>query len=316
MYGLGVALPTHINITGHANGVPLRMAQLISIGQIIDNAFHLYQKHFTNYARIGAWLFLTVPLLIAANAVFPIIDNPITAAIVIGSITFVNTVLTILVGYFVSNSYVFSTDAYEEGKKSDPEAIRGLAWSRVGHVFVQGVLLALMLFLAVCLLLPGIGLFVASSLTENPGVVLPSLGTFLLFAGGAAAVGLVAWFGVIFAFAPFTLLLERRGIIESIKRAFALVRGRWWATMVRVMIPKLTMGVIVLFLQLIVIFFFFIISSGLAPLSAAIGETAVTVVVSALQQLAVIAVAAVTTPAFVIADYYVFKNLAATRRAS
>lgn len=292
------------------------MAQLISIGQIIDKTFHLYQKHFTSYVRIGAWLFLSIPLLVIANIIYPMISNPITAVIVIGSVTFINTVLTIIISYFVSNSYVFSTDAYEEGKKSDPETIRDAAWSRVGHVFVQGLLLALLLILAICLLLPGIGLLIASSLTETPSVVLPSLGMFLLFAGGVTAAGLVAWFSIVFAFAPFSLLLEKRGIIESIKRAFALVRGRWWAAMVRVMIPKLTMGVIVLFLQLLVIFFFFIFAAGLAPLSEAIGETAVTVIVSALQQLAVIGVAAVTTPAFIIADYYVFKDLAATRRAT
>lgn len=292
------------------------MAQLISIGQIIDKTFHLYQKHFISYVRIGVWLFLSVPLLILVNIIFPLIHDPLTSVIVVGAITLVNTVLTLIVSYFVSNALIFSTEAYEEGKKSNPQAIREAAWSRVGHVFVQGLLLALMLVLAMCLLIPGVGLLIVSSLTETESVVLPSLGMFLLFAGGVTAAALVAWFGVVFPFAPFSLLLERRGIVESIRHAFALVRGRWWATMVRVIVPKLTMGIIVLFLQLLIVFFFFIISAGLAPMSELIGENAVTVIMSALQQLAIIAVAAVSTPAFIIADYYVFKDLAATRRAT
>lgn len=292
------------------------MAQLISIGQIIDKTFHLYQKHFINYVRIGVWLFLSVPLLMLADIIFPLVSDPFTAIIMTGSVMLVNTVLTLIVGYFVSNAFVFSTDAYEEGKKSNPETIRANAWSRVGHAFVQGLLLALMLIAAVSLLLPGIGLFIASSYMEQPGVVLPALGMFLLFAGGVTATILVGWFSIVFALTPFTLLVERRGITESIRRAFALVRGRWWATMARILIPKLTMGVIVLFIQMLIMFFFFIISTGATPLSAFIGETTVTTIMSGLQNLAVIGVAAVTTPAFIIADYYVFKDLAATRRAS
>ncbi len=292
------------------------MAQLISIGQVIDNTFHLYQKHFGSYVRIGSWLFLSVPLFVLSTVLAPLMKDTVTAIFVIGGITVVNTILTIIVGYFVGNGFIFATDAYHEEKKSDPATLRQKAWSRVGAAFTQGILLALMLLGAACLVLPGVGLFVASTFMENPGVVVPALGMFLLFAGCVAAGLLVIWFAVIFAFAPMALIVEQRSVVDAIRRAFALVRGRWWATMIRVFIPKATLGIIIFFGQMLIVLFFFILTTGLAPVAETIGEGTVVIILAVLQQLAVIGVAAVTTSAFVIADYYVFRDLVATRRTT
>lgn len=292
------------------------MTQLITIGQIIDQTLHLYQKRFGSFVRIGAWLFLTLPLLVVAEAIALGTGGSLASIIALGAIVVINTIVAIILGYFVTNGLVFSTDAFVQGAVLDGDKLRHKAWSRVGGMFAQGLLLGLMLVGALLLMLPGIGAFVVTSFIENPGVVLPSLGMFLFFAGVAGALILVAWFGVIFPFAPFALLIEDRGIVPGIRRAFALVKGRWWATMVRVLVPKLTFGVIVLFGQLIIIVFVLVISAGLAPMVEIIGTSAVNIITSTLQQIAITAVAVVTTPAFIIADYYVFRNLVETRRGT
>lgn len=292
------------------------MPQMITIGQIIDKTLHLYQKHFTGYAQIGAALFFSVPLVIAASIAFPLIHDPLTAAIVSGSLTFVNFFVALFAGYFVNNGFIFATMAYDEEKKEDLPAFRNAARSRLLAAFLQGLVLFLMLLGAACLLLPGIVLFVATSFMDNAGVALPALGMFLLFAGGVTGVGLLAWFSVIFPFAPLALIVQKMKVVESVKAAFALVRGRWWSTMIRVLIPKLTFGAILVFVQIVIVFLFFVLSAALAPATEVIGETTAAILVASLQQIAVTAIAAITTPVFVIADFYVFSDLVATRRAS
>lgn len=289
------------------------MSQLISVGQIIDQTLHLYQKHFVNYVRIGAWLLLSMPLFIVINIVFPLVEESFSGMLVVAGIAMLNTVLAIMIGYFVTNQLIFTTETLDREKKLETKSLRRRAWSRVGAMFVQGVLLGIMLVAAALLLAPSLIIFMVGSWQNDLGVVLPSLGMFLFFAGGVGAFILIAWFAVIFPFAPFSLLLEERGIAEGIRRAFALVNGRWWSTMLRVFIPKLTFGVIIIFSQIIISIIATIIVTGMAPMTELIGATTVSIMSSTIQQFAFTAVAAVTTPALIIADYYVFQNLVATR---
>ena len=65
-----------------------------------------------------------------------------------------------------------------------------------------------------------------------------------------------------------------------------------------------------------IVYFFYVITAAMVPVSELIGQTATLIILYVLQTFAVIAVTAVTTPAFVIADYYVYNDLTATRNAS
>lgn len=294
------------------------MSQQISIGQIIDKTFHVYQKHFLAYAKHGMWLFVTLPLsiLILEPIVHLFSDNIFTIAIIVAIAMLVNFVVAIIMGNFVSNGFIFATDAFDKEKTVTQASLQKSAWSRLGAACGQSVVLFVILALAALLLIPGLGLFMSSSYTETPGVVLPALGMFLLFAGGVAALVLIVWFAVIFPFAPMKLIVERQGVFASIKGAFALVRGRWLATAVRVLIPKIVFGVIVAFVQIVVVFFFYVITAAMVPVSELIGESTAAILIYILQTAAVLAVTALTTPAFVIADYYVYRDLVATRNAS
>lgn len=60
-----------------------------------------------------------------------------------------------------------------------------------------------------------------------PGI-LATAGASLLVVGGLAAAAVVIWLWVLFSLAPPALMLERQGVIGSLRRSAKLVRGSWW----------------------------------------------------------------------------------------
>ncbi|KPI07007.1 hypothetical protein OV450_3641 [Actinobacteria bacterium OV450] len=59
-----------------------------------------------------------------------------------------------------------------------------------------------------------------------PGILLRNIGLGLV--GGLAAVPLVIWLGIKFSLASPALMLEKAGVITSLRRSSRLVRGSWW----------------------------------------------------------------------------------------
>ncbi|MEU8528649.1 MULTISPECIES: DUF7544 domain-containing protein [Streptomyces] len=62
-----------------------------------------------------------------------------------------------------------------------------------------------------------------------PGLLVGDAGGAALAAfGGIAAFGAIVWFTILFSLASPALMLERRGVVESLKRSAKLVKGSWW----------------------------------------------------------------------------------------
>ncbi|MEU7627246.1 hypothetical protein [Streptomyces hygroscopicus] len=81
------------------------------------------------------------------------------------------------------------------------------------------------------LLIPAIAVaIIAAGMT--PGLLLaaagvPSEGAALASLGGLAGAGVAAWLWVRFSLAPPALMLEKQGIVHSLRRSSKLVRGAW-----------------------------------------------------------------------------------------
>ncbi|WP_327283687.1 hypothetical protein [Streptomyces sp. NBC_01205] len=75
-------------------------------------------------------------------------------------------------------------------------------------------------------LLLGLGGAVLVAVLVLPGVLLHSIGLGLL--GGFAAVPLVIWLGIKFSLASPALMLEKGGVLTSLRRSSRLVQGSWW----------------------------------------------------------------------------------------
>jgi MFS family permease len=88
-----------------------------------------------------------------------------------------------------------------------------------------GVATLAMTISALALILP-IAPFVALASTDGPVALSVTLG----IVGGPLGLCLMIWLYVLFALAPPTVVIERRGIFSSLARARRLVRGKWWRT--------------------------------------------------------------------------------------
>ncbi|MEU9479777.1 glycerophosphoryl diester phosphodiesterase membrane domain-containing protein [Streptomyces sp. NPDC048191] len=69
-------------------------------------------------------------------------------------------------------------------------------------------------------------------------------GAALLALGMLAATIVVVWLGIRFYLAAPALMLERQGIVKSLKRSAKLVRGAWWRTFGIVLLTLLITGIV------------------------------------------------------------------------
>jgi hypothetical protein len=130
----------------------------------------------------------------------------------------------------------------------------------------------------------------------------------LLLIGAALALGLIAKYSIELAFAPFILLLGKQGVVASIKGSIALVKGRWWATCLRFVVPKLVYSLLV-FVVSFVIFKALEILIALVSSSSSVG----TLVIYTFSLLLSVFFSVIATPLIIATDYYLYDSLRKTR---
>ena len=73
----------------------------------------------------------------------------------------------------------------------------------------------------------------AAAVLVTPGALVAYLasdllGGVLIFLGSVGVVAVMAWIYVTFALATPAIVLERAGVLDALRRSYALVRGSWW----------------------------------------------------------------------------------------
>ncbi|MET9422777.1 MULTISPECIES: glycerophosphoryl diester phosphodiesterase membrane domain-containing protein [unclassified Streptomyces] len=81
--------------------------------------------------------------------------------------------------------------------------------------------------LGLTLLLP-LGSAAIMTVGVLPGMLIGGAGVLLSVVGGLAAITVIIWLMVRFALASPALVLERQGVITSLRRSAKLVQGAWW----------------------------------------------------------------------------------------
>ena len=120
-------------------------------------------------------------------------------------------ILTVAVSRAVLGQSISARDAWNQARPRLP-ALLG----------VTGLVLLIMLGLAVLALAPGVILAIASA---------PTAAVVIAFALGIPAfVVVAAYLYTAFALAPPAIVLERQGVVASLRRSRSLVRGAWWRT--------------------------------------------------------------------------------------
>ena len=120
-------------------------------------------------------------------------------------------ILTVAVSRAVLGQSISARDAWAQARPRLP-ALLG----------VTGLVLLIVLGLAVLALAPGVILALAGAPTAAVAIA------FVL--GAPAFVAAAAYLYTAFALAPPAIVLERQGVVASLRRSRSLVRGAWWRT--------------------------------------------------------------------------------------
>ncbi len=287
-------------------------SNLISIGAIIDKSWEHYSKNFKQLITISLWYFL-VALLLTIGAILSPADNGLllqggsfTAVEALGlSITVLTSlIVTPLVGVWISMSLMQMVEAQSKDKTANLKAINQKTWSKMISYLVMGLLRGLAMMLPILLIVPGIALIVTNVFTDG-GSVLGGLALLLTFLGTIAALAGCFFVSISLSFSGLELVLADQGITQSLKSSLALVKGRFWATTWRLIVPKLVYSIPVAALQIGAIAS---VNIGLASLST-INDAVVFKIADLTGNIIIMGITALVTPIILISDYLVYDSL-------
>lgn len=211
----------------------------MEIGKLFQKSWESYKKTFAVWLLLGLWLSFLPQSVFSIIAAFSPEEFP-PAAIAVGFVLFL--VLVFFTLWYNASLIAMMKDA----KRATEVGLR-----KVPRFFLLSVLIMLIMTgILVALALPALAFWAAES------------------KGGAIAAGIVAllafvvfstWLGIKLLFSAFALVLDDKGVIESMKASWNMVAGRFWQ-------------VFLLFLVLIAISIAFGTAMGIITLPFAIGS--------------------------------------------
>lgn len=239
------------------------MAQLITLGALIDRTVEHYRSHFKELIGISLWFVVAATPFLFAGYIAPFGVDEFTpfneAASYIG-LSALGAILTTIVGMWVSICLVFTIDARAKNTVPNHVALGKKSWKYLPSFLVLSFSIAVGLsIVAVLCMIPGFLVTILNSAQGAVGAVLGVLGVLLIFAGAGAGLYVLIRYGIAYAFAQYSLILETekppalisvralfrtlRGHMNSSRDA---VRGRWWHVALRILIPNLIISLLVL----------------------------------------------------------------------
>jgi hypothetical protein len=305
------------------------MANLISIGQVFDKTVEHYKEHFAELIGISAWMVVAAVPAAVAKFIAPFTEdntlNGLDWTVIIlnnvgGLLLTVVSILTLIMIVLAAQDHVNGTKI--------PIAKRVAVARKLFFPYVWTSFLFVLLA-ALALAIPFLGwLLIILSPATNIGFILSAIGAILLAAGGIIAVVLIIKFTIQYSFAPYSLILTEEpkmktvkessvgaaikqmfsAGIRSMKNSSALVKGRWWATFFRFVIPQFIYALalsLISFLALSGLMILIALTLGPNPLGEGVGN--------GVWLLLSMAVTALFTPLIALTDFYIFDSLRKTR---
>ena len=231
------------------------MANLITLGSLIDHTVEHYRTHFKELIGISLWLVVAAMPFVFAGYLAPFgVDEytPKAEMITYLIVSGIGLVTITLARLWTGVCLIFTIHARANGSTPDHVALGKKSWKFLLSFFVisTGVALGLSL-IAGALLVPGLAIMMLNHLPGTAGAILGVTGVFLLFAGTIAAVYTLLKYSVELAFAQYILLLDGDSSRFSLKTLWntivtsrKLVKGQWWAVAIRLIVPSLIIGLI------------------------------------------------------------------------
>jgi hypothetical protein len=298
------------------------MANLISVGQVFDKTVDHYKKHFSELIAISAWMMAAAVPAAVGKLVAPFSAGSGLTALDWIAVILKNggglllAVVSILVLIVIVKRVA---DQAAGAPRNQPRYVN--AAKRLFFPYVWTSILFILLMIAAFLPpIIGIVLIIISSATGS-GAILSLIGVLLLTFGGIFSALLAIKLSIEYGFAPYILILEEESAIKkmtlkeaiasgvrSMKASSALVKGRWWATFFRFIIPKFIYAFIVSLANLLAagaLLILVAITLGPGALGSGVGSAAL-FLISMLVTMFV-------TPLVSITDFYIYDSLRKNR---
>ena len=285
------------------------MASLISIGQVLDHSLEHGRKHYKELLAIVLWMVVaSIPTIAGKLVALSENNSALTSGDWLSfSLTLLGVVLVTVVRFWMYATLTLTIADQAAGRRVNLKDTSRQGWKVFWRYVILTLALGLIMLGVTLLAAPGLLMLLIGS-SDSASSLWSGLGMPLLFIGGLAAMFLIIKLTVELAFAPFLLLLEKRSVKDSITGSLALVRGRWWPTLLRFAIPK-----IVYFIGFaIVSFIVFKAIALLMAILAANSQIGVLLVYTGALFLSVF-LSVIVTPFIVATDYYLYDSLRKTR---
>ncbi len=282
------------------------MSNLLSIGQVIDRSLEHYLRHFKELLAVSLWLLVAYTPWIVGEIIGIYGSGTATPTTTTDWLAFIlqsiGVVSVLIAGIWTFISLVLVAE--EQAKRGSAHVAQAgkTAWKLFfPYVFVS-ILVVLFLIALAFIAVPGIALFIVSGTTNSTlsSVVAPVL----FFIGTPVSAYLLLKFGIETSFAPYMLMLQNQRGAAAIKESIRLVRGRWFATFLRFVIPKMIYFLIIFVVSFIMfqaLAWLTIVLASLSPLFA--------LAIFALALILGILISVFSTPLIVVTDYYLFDSL-------
>lgn len=307
------------------------MSKLISLGKIIDSSWDHYVRHFKSLMKISLWFFV-----IALVATIFTIINPANADQSIdiqevfsasqawlnisqGLITFF---ISSVVGAWILTVTLLLVNAQKANASTDQKQIQKHAWRVIIPIIFTLFFKAVLVLAVLLLLVPGTALLIFN--TAGPQIPwLSAIGILLTFIGVISAFILAIYLGVSLHFSEYNLIFNRlkdvgpeTGTVirindawKTLKETRQLVKGRFWETLIKIVLPKVLFSVPIIVINVILVFAATVILSNILTFSPEAFEKMVNIIDVLISS----GVSALMTPLLFIADFHVYDSLRKTR---
>lgn len=264
--------------------------------------------------RVTTWLFLSSLIFIIGVIMAPVGDTSFLAEQ--GLLTTVQTIgmlladigsnlVTLVITLWIFICLMLIIDAGQSTKKTDVKLIQKMAWKKFWPFAGVAGLRSIIQFSPILALVPGI-ILILINIFSGGSLVLGGFSILITFAGLIVGLVFAILFLVQFSFPGFENVIGGKGIIASIKGSRELVKGRFWATLVRLIIPKLLYAGVIAGIQFVFFVLGLLAVSSLPTLIDTDGFFRISAIV---QQIFTVGLTVLTAPIFLITDYLVYDSL-------
>ncbi len=294
------------------------MANIITLGLLIDKTVEHYHTHFKELVGITLWLIVGASPFLFSGYIAPAgVDTttPTHEILLYLGVNLVGLITTTITSLWIAACLMLTIHARAQGTVPDHVALGKRAWKFAPSLFVFSLLFSAALLLTVItLFLPGVILLMTNTADGSAGTILGLGGVFLLFTGAIAALYVMFRYSIELAFAQFSIVLEQpakfslRTMWQAAQSSRTRVRGSWWAVALRLVVPNAIISLIVVCVSMGINFATTLMLTFAAASLSALAIKLIAIVLT----MSIFVVNALVMPLYSLATYYLYDSVKRT----